>query len=59
MQLCEGVRYSAFVFSGPTGSSTYSAPVEFTASDAESELVFVLNKSWKEFEQLSRKLERK
>ena len=56
IQLCEGVRYSGFAFAGPPLKGIYSVPVEFTASGGDSELVFVLNKSSKEFRELSRKL---
>lgn len=55
IELCEGVRYSAFAFTGFPKDTVYSEPIEFTASDTE--LHFVLNKTPEEFDQLSRKLE--
>ena len=54
VDLCEGVRYSAFAFSGLPKEDAYSEPIEFTANDTE--LRFVLNKTQKEFQQLRRKL---
>ena len=54
IELCEGVRYSAFAFSGFPKNTSYSEPIEFTASD--SELHFVLNKTPQVFDQLSRRL---
>jgi len=54
IELCEGVRYSAFAFSGFPKGANYSEPIEFTAGDKE--LHFVLNKTQQEFNQLSRKL---
>lgn len=56
IELCEGVRYSAFAFSGSPKDDSYSEPIEFTAGD--SDLHFVLDKTEKEFNQLSRKLKR-
>ena len=55
-QLCEGVRYSAFVFIGRPGSNLYSEPIEFVPTREKSEFVFLLNKSSKEFLDLSKKL---
>lgn len=50
IELCEGVRYSAFAFGGFPKDTVYSEPVEFTAG--ETELHFVLNKTAEEFRQL-------
>jgi hypothetical protein len=55
IELCEGVRYSAFAFSGFPKNSTYSEPIEFRAGDTE--LHFVLNKTSNEFNQLRRSLQ--
>lgn len=54
IELCEGVRYSAFAFSGFPKNTSYSEPIEFTAGD--SELHFILNKTPQEFNSLSQKL---
>jgi hypothetical protein len=54
IELCERVRYSGFAFSGLSGETVYSEPVEFVAGDAE--LRFVLNKTPDEFIQSSRRL---
>ncbi len=56
VELCEGVRYSAFAFSGSLKDARYSQPVEFVAGD--NELRLVLNKSPQEFDQLSRQFRR-
>jgi hypothetical protein len=53
LELCEGVRYSAFAFAGPGRSQMYSAPIEFTATRDGSEFVFILDKSADEFVRLS------
>lgn len=54
IELCEGVRYSAFAFGGFPKDTIYSEPIEFTAGDTEMHLI--LNKTPQEFNQLSRKL---
>lgn len=59
VQLCDGIRYSAFAFAGPVNDAVYSEPIEFTATDGDRELVFVLNKSGKEFLELRRKLDQR
>lgn len=57
IDLCEGVRYSAYAFSGFSKGTVYSEPIEFTAGDTE--LRFVLNKNQQEFNNISRKLEQR
>ena len=54
-ELCEGVKYSAFAFSGPVRSSTYSAPVEFTPTKENDQLVLTIDKTQEEFGKLRRK----
>jgi hypothetical protein len=54
IDLCQGVRYSAFAFSGFPQNTSYSEPTEFTAG--ASELHFVLDKTPQEFNQLSQKV---
>jgi hypothetical protein len=51
-ELCEGIRYSAFAFSGPVGSATYSAPIEFTPTTESDQLVLTLDKTSEEFRKL-------
>jgi len=51
-QLCEGIKYSAFAFSGSMGSKSYSAPVEFTPTAENDRLVLTLDKSPEEFREL-------
>jgi hypothetical protein len=51
-QLCEGVTYSAFAFAGPPRSQKYSAPIEFTATSTNDNLLFTLDKSLFEFQNL-------
>jgi len=55
IELCEGVRYSAFAFGGFPKDTVYSEPIEFTAGDTE--LQFVLVKTAEEFNQLRKKLQ--
>jgi hypothetical protein len=55
IELCEGVRYSAFAFSGLPKDTVYSEPIEFTAGDTE--LQFVLTKTAQDFMQLRRNLQ--
>jgi hypothetical protein len=50
--LCEGIRYSAFAFSGPTRLLRYSGPVEFTPSKENDQLVLTLDKTPEEFRKL-------
>jgi len=50
--LCEGIKYSAFAFSGPLRSATYSAPIEFTPSAENNQLVLTLDKTSDEFRKL-------
>jgi hypothetical protein len=54
-ELCEGVSYSAFAFSGPIRNQTYSAPVEFRPTQEDNRLVLILGKSSAEFEKLRRR----
>lgn len=51
-ELLEGITYSAFAFYGPFGSRTYSAPLEFIATKDHDQLLFVLDKTSKEFQAL-------
>ena len=53
IELCEGVRYSAFASSGPGLKGMYSAPIEFVASKENSKLDLVLDKTWEQFRKLS------
>ena len=48
-ELCEGVRYGAFAFSGPVTKETYSAPLEFIPTKENNRLELVLDKTAKEF----------
>jgi len=50
--LCEGIEYSAFAFSGPIRSAIYSAPVEFTPTKENDRLVLILDKTFEEFRKL-------
>ena len=51
-ELCEGIRYSAFAFSGPMRSPTYSVPIEFTPTKEDDQLVLILDKTPEEFRKL-------
>ena len=48
-ELCEGIKYSGFAFSGPISSATYSAPIEFKPTKERDQLVLVLDKTPEEF----------
>jgi hypothetical protein len=48
-ELCEGIRYSAFAFSGNIGSPAYSAPIEFTPTSENNRLLLILDKTPAEF----------
>jgi len=48
-ELCEGVGYSVFAFSGRPPYTMYSAPTEFVATKAGDELVLTLTNTWKQF----------
>jgi hypothetical protein len=56
IEICEGVRYSAYAFAGFPGD-VYSAPVEFVPGRERPELTLVLNKSAQQFLELSRQLQ--
>jgi hypothetical protein len=51
-ELCEGIKYSAFAFSGPMRSPTYSVPIEFTPTKESDQLVLILDKTTEEFRKL-------
>ena len=53
-ELCEGIKYSAFAFSGPVRARTYSAPVEFTPTRENDQLVLTIDKTPEEFHKLTR-----
>ncbi len=53
-ELCEGIPYSAFAFSGPPVPVAYSAPVEFTPTKENDQLVLTLDKTPEEFLKLRR-----
>jgi len=53
--LCEGIKYSAFAFSGPAHAETYSAPIEFTATREHDQLVLTLDRTPDEFYKLTEK----
>jgi len=52
MLLCEGVRYSAYAFTGTSRESAFTAPMEFRVSQADSERTFVLDRTPDEFAKL-------
>lgn len=54
-ELCEGIAYSAYAYYGPYGARTYSAPLEFIATKEHDRLLFVLDKTSKEFDALKPK----
>jgi len=54
-ELCEGIKYSAFAFSGPMGSQRYSVPVEFTPTSENDQLVLTLDKTPEEFREMHRR----
>jgi hypothetical protein len=54
-ELCDGVQYSAFAFSGPVNAKTYSAPIEFVPTKAHDQLELVLGKTPEEFRKLGDK----
>ncbi len=53
IEVCEGVRYSAFAFTSRMRSETFSAPIDFIAR-ADSELRLVIDRTAKEFDELRR-----
>jgi len=48
-ELCEGIQYSAFAFSGPVKSRIYSPPVEFVPNKEHDQMDLVLSKTAEEF----------
>jgi hypothetical protein len=48
-QLCEGIKYSAFAFAGPTPSQINSTPVRFTPTKEYDQLVLTLDTTAEEF----------
>jgi len=52
IELCAGIAYSAFAFSGTMRSQLYSAPVEFTPSKDNDEVVLTIDKTPDEFRKL-------
>ena len=55
IELCEGVRYSAFAFTSGLDGGSYSAPVEFMPTKENNRLELVLDKTRQEFGELSRR----
>jgi hypothetical protein len=49
IELCEGVTYSAFAFSGPVKPQIYSAPIEFRPTKENDQLILTLDKTQDEF----------
>jgi len=50
--LCDGIAYSAFAFAGPIRSAIYSAPVAFTPTKENDQLILILDKTAAEFMKL-------
>lgn len=48
IELCDGISYSAFAFTGPVKSQIYSAPIAFTAKENDL-LLLTLDKTQEEF----------
>lgn len=53
-ELCAGVQYSVFAFAGPAREPISSAPVTFTPTEGNSDLVLILDKTVEEFMKLRR-----
>jgi hypothetical protein len=58
-QPCEGIEYSAFAFAGPMRSQIDSAPVKFTPTTENDQLVLTLDTTTEEFLRKLRALEPK